>query len=410
MNYHSGRGFPSEIISDLSRMQALFANKWFFVGTRADVSKPRDYFKFNLFDEQYFLVHGSDGEIRCLVNRCAHQSARLVNDDTGKCAASIICPNHQWAYKLNGGALHTAAGMSAEFHESEGKDFALDQIPLREIDGMLFACLDSEANDHNMSEVEAVLAPYTNPFGLGESSSGESSYKAAYHHRESIDANWLVVMINNRECCHCAANHKRLLNLFDPASFNGASSPAYDALFKNAVDRWEKSGLAWQEDAFETSPEVRVARYPMAKGFKSISFDGKPVSKKTIGPFVGQDYDEGTLSFWFNPNAWIHFVSDHIAVNWVLPINADRCELYTSWIVASDAVEGEDYTEDHLTEVWKLTNQEDVGLCMSMNAGVKSKHYHPGPFSENEKFCTQFCDWYMANSGKPEGESLKGKA
>ena len=393
MKYQSGRGFPAEVIFDLSRMQTLFTNKWFFVGTRADVSRSRDYFKFNLFDEQYFLVHGSDGEIRCLVNRCAHQSARLVNDDMGRCAGNIICPNHQWAYSLNGGQLRTAAGMPAAFNESQGEHFSLDQIPLREIDGMLFACLDSQASDQDVNEAEVVLAPYTNPFALGE-----GGYKAAYHHREIIDSNWLMVMINNRECCHCSANHKQLLNLFDPSSFNGESSAEYDALFQNAAKRWDILGLAWKEDAFKTCPEVRVARYPMAEGFKSISFDGKPVCKKTIGPFSDQDYDEATLSFWFNPNAWIHFTSDHIATNWVLPISTDRCELYTSWIVASDAVEGEDYTQDHLTDVWKITNQEDVGLCMSMNAGVKSKHYHPGPFSESEKFCTQFCDWYMANS------------
>ena len=187
-------------------------------------------------------MQGSDGEIRCLVNRCAHQSARLVNDEIGRCAASIICPNHQWAYELNGGKLRSAAGMPVEFHEAEGKDFALDQIPLREIDGLLFACLDPNANDQDMSDATAVLAKYINPFALGQ-----NGYKAAFHHRETIEANWLTVMINNRECCHCAANHKQLLKLFDPASFNGASSPTYDAVFKNAVDRWEASELAWQE-------------------------------------------------------------------------------------------------------------------------------------------------------------------
>jgi len=394
MTYISGRGFPSHVISDLSRMKTLFTNKWFFVGTRGDVSKPRDYFKFTLFDEEYFLVHGTDNKIRCIVNRCAHQSARLVNNDVGQCASRIICPNHQWAYKLNGGGLSYASRMSTEFHETEKKNFGLDQIPLREIDGMLFACLHSEPNEEDISNAETVLSPYTSPFKLGES--GE--YKLAFHHRETIDANWLMVMINNRECCHCSVNHKQLVKLFDPSSFNGAVTPGYENLLKNSADRWEKLGLQWKEDAFDTSSDVRVARYPMAEGFKSISFDGKPVSKKTIGPFAGRDPDESTLSFWFNPNAWIHFASDHISTNWVLPISTDRCELYTSWIVANDAVEGEDYTEEHMTEAWKVTNQEDVGLCMSMNAGAKSEHYRPGPFSSDEKFCTQFCDWYMANS------------
>ena len=143
-----------------------------------------------------------------------------------------------------------------------------------------------------------------------------------------------------------------------------------------------------------------MARYPLADGYKSITFDGKPASQKLIGPHIDTGYDGGTLSIWLNPNAWIHMTSDHIATNWVLPLDSFRCVLFTSWIVHKDAVEGVDYTEDHMTDVWRVTNGEDVALCESMSAGTRSKHYRPGPFSEDEKFCTQFTDWYMKHSAE----------
>ena len=92
--------------------------------------------------------------------------------------------------------------------------------------------------------------------------------------------------------------------------------------------------------------------------------------------------------------------SDHIATNWVLPLDSFRCVLFTSWIVHKDAVEGVDYTEEHMTDVWRVTNGEDVALCESMSAGTRSKHYRPGPFSEDERFCTQFTDWYMKHSAE----------
>lgn len=204
-------------------------------------------------------------------------------------------------------------------------------------------------------------------------------------------------MLNNRECCHCNMNHKGLIKLFDPSSFNGAQTVAYDQLFSRAVQRWESLGLAWEEQAFTPNDCCRVARYPMQESFQSITFDGKPASKKPIGPFV--QHDSSTLSMWFNPNAWIHFTSDHIATNWVLPISSDKCALYTSWIVREDAEEGVDYDLDHLTEVWKVTNAEDVELCRSMTAGAKSALYRPGPFAQDERFCVQICDWYMKYSG-----------
>ncbi len=394
MAYKTGYGLPADVIWDRAQMERLFERKWFFVGMRGDVPKKRGYLKFELFGEEYFILHGNDGVIRCFVNRCAHQSARLVNDRTGRCAARIICPNHQWAFDPNGGALIHASHMPDRFKQSdECKHYSLTEIPLREAGMMLFACLGDEPPHDEIDRMTEIIAPYTDPF-----SNAGHGYKRAYFHTEIIEANWLMVMINNRECCHCAQNHKDLLKLFDPSSFNGAFTPEYEMLLCQAQARWDDKGLAWKEQAFEPDENFRIARYPMAAGFKSISFDGELVSQKLIGPFAGRQPEEGTLSFWLNPNCWVHFTSDHIATNWVLPLSENRCALYTSWIVHEDAVEGEDYNEAHMKDVWLVTNAEDVGLCMSMSEGARSKYYKPGPFSPPEQFCTQFCDWYMKHS------------
>jgi len=394
MAYKSGYSFPQSVFFDTQRMRALFYNKWFFVGTRGDVARTRHYFEFRLMGESYFLVHGADGTIRGFVNRCAHQSARLVNEPSGKCGARIICPNHQWAYDLGTGHLAHAPTMAPDFHQCKaGKDVYLTEVAIHEIDGLLFACLDKEAAKEDLDVIAELIGPYTRPFRLGG-----GDYKLAYHERETIESSWLSVMINNRECNHCAQNHKQLLQLFDAESFNGTMTPEYDLRLKAAQKRWDNKGLAWQEQAFTVSDQCRVARYPLAKGYKSITFDGEFASQKLIGPHIETGYDEGTLSLWLNPNAWIHMTSDHIATNWVLPIDAKRCTLYTSWIVHKDAVEGKDYHADHMMDVWRVTNAEDVILCQSMSEGIESDYHRPGPFSPAEKFCTQFSDWYMKYS------------
>ena len=390
--YVSGFGLPADMIFDVDRTHRLLTNKWFFVGTRGDVPQPRDYFRFDLLDEQYFLVHGSDGVIRCLVNRCAHQSARLVADDTGACAASIVCPNHQWTYHLETGKVRSATGMGRSFARSAASArFSLMQVSVREVAGMVFACLAPDPDPVDIDEIVTILAPYTDPFALGE-----AGYRLAHHQREVIDANWLLVMINNRECCHCHANHRRLTKLFDPSSFNGARSNDYEELLGAAATRWTALGLAWEEQAFQPNDCCRVARYPLRAGYQSITFDGEPGCHKLIGPFA--EHEGSTLSVWFNPNAWIHITSDHIATNWVLPLDGERCVLYSSWIVRADAEEGVDYDVDHLANVWRVTNAEDVGLCRSMTSGAKSSYYRPGPFSADEQFCTQFCDWFVRHS------------
>ena len=389
MSYTSGYGLPAEVLFDVERSRRLLSNRWFFAGTRGDVPRPRDWLTFRVFDDEFFLLHGTDGTIRCFVNRCAHQSARVLRGHHGSSSARLVCPNHQWSYSIDSGELAAAALMGPDFMATElARCSGLTELPVREVAGMLFAGLGDHEALADLDRVDELLAPYTDPFGLDR-----GGYRLAHHHREVVPANWLLVMVNNRECCHCRQNHKGLLKLFDPSSFNGGHSDAYDALFSAAVERWEDAGRAWKEQAFDAHDSVRVARYPLREGWSSTTFDGAPASTRLIGGW--EHHDSSTLSMWFNPNAWVHFTSDHIATNWVLPLDGEHCELYSSWIVHEDAVEGEDYDLDHLTEVWEVTNAEDVDLCNSMTQGAKSAWYRPGPFAPDERFCRQFCDWFM---------------
>ncbi len=397
MKYTSGFGLPAEVVFDVERAFRLLSKKWFFVGTRGDVPTPRDYFTFDVLGDEFTLLHGADGVIRCFVNRCAHQSARILKEATGSCGPNLVCPNHQWTYHIDSGALRAASMMGQGFMETDvARRSRLTEVALHEVEGMLFACLGDEPSQVEVEEMSTVLAPYTGPFALER-----GGYKLAHHQREVVPASWLMVMINNRECCHCRQNHRGLLELFDPSSFNGATSASYDVMMAAGIERWEQLGRRWEEHAFTKSDSVRVARYPLSDGWKSITFDGAPASRKLIGGW--EDYDASTLSIWFNPNAWVHFTSDHIATNWVLPIDADHCTLYSSWIVREDAVEGVDYELEHLIDVWRVTNAEDVDLCEAMTNGAKSSYYQPGPFAPDEQFCTQFCDWYMRYSAEGPG-------
>jgi phenylpropionate dioxygenase-like ring-hydroxylating dioxygenase large terminal subunit len=47
-------------------MKQLFHNKWFFVGTRGDVPEKMNYLSFELLENSHFLIHGTDGVIRCM--------------------------------------------------------------------------------------------------------------------------------------------------------------------------------------------------------------------------------------------------------------------------------------------------------------------------------------------------------
>jgi Rieske 2Fe-2S family protein len=86
----------------------------------------------------------------------------------------------------------------------------------------------------------------------------------------------------------------------------------------------------------------------------------------------------GTLHLHVQPNAWFHFLSDHILTFCVLPIDRERTLVRTTWLVNADAEEGKDYDVDNLTRVWVATNNQDAQVDMfhrwydeRMRAGLK---------------------------------------
>ncbi|MBV8915646.1 MAG: aromatic ring-hydroxylating dioxygenase subunit alpha, partial [Acetobacteraceae bacterium] len=62
---------------------------------------------------------------------------------------------------------------------------------------------------------------------------------------------------------------------------------------------------------------------------------------------------------------------------------------------SGDAVEGEDYTVEGLTELWNRTNLQDRALAENNQRGVRSVGFRPGPYSpEAETLVLRFVDWY----------------
>ncbi len=118
-------------------------------------------------------------------------------------------------------------------------------------------------------------------------------------------------------------------------------------------------------------------RLPLMWEGESHTLDTKVASKKLLGKFT--DPKLGGLSFWTHPNSWHHFMSDHIVTFSVLPLSADRTLVRTTWLVHKDAIEGEDYNLDNLTQVWKIPTSRTPILSVLPSLAVNSHPTNPAP-------------------------------
>lgn len=369
--------------------QVMLKSVWLYACTVAHVKNPGDYFLFELAHNSIIIVRGRDNEVRAFWNSCRHRGARICEDQRGR-APRLTCPYHQWSYGLDG-ALLAARGMAEGFNK---KDNGLAPVALENVGGMIFICMDDTPPpiDRVKADIEDQIAIYD-----------LEHCKVAVQDNYIEDANWKLVMENNRECYHCEGGHPELISVLGTYGF-GKGLPedgeedivddkAFDAMVDAKRAQWKDMGIFRDLIEFPDGWWHRMARLPLANGAVTQSIDGKLACKKLIGPFTAPE--SSSLSVWTQPNSWSHFCCDHVVTFSLTPVAADKTLLRTSWLVHEDAVEGVDYDPDHLAALWRRTNEQDGHFSAINHRGISTDGYRPGTYAVEEKLVEDFKDFYV---------------
>ena len=373
-------------------MDVFFHRHWIFVGLECDVPEPGDIYSVDFGPTSIVLVRGDDEQVRAFYNVCRHRGARIAppgRDVVGK----LVCPYHQWVYDLSGDLVH-ARDMGDDFdHACHG----LRRVNLRNIGGLLFACLSDDAPS-DIADLETTMLPRLAPYDLAHA-------KVAFEADIIEEGNWKLVIENNRECYHCAANHPELCTSFialdfgyDPAGLEGAEraeADAHEALYTTRMTEWEAQGFPSRavEHVAGHVTNFRTQRLMMAGPGESQTPDGRAACSRLLGHMTRKDL--GDVHLWTH-NSWHHFMGDHALSVIVIPLSPDRTLVRTKWLVHQDAVEGVDYDVENLTAVWKATNVQDAELVGLAQQGVSNYGYQPGPYSRfTEQQLDTFMTWYV---------------
>lgn len=359
-------------------IEAVFGTEWLFACNACEIPKPGDYLTLEIGVNSVVVLRDREGDVRAFHNTCRHRGSRICTKETGR-ASVLVCPYHQWSYGLDG-ALRGARQMPKDFDRSA---YGLVPAHVETICGMVYVSTADDPPD--LAAFREAVTPFIAPHAPERT-------KVAHVTTIVEEANWKLVIENNRECYHCAGNHPELLATL--VEFALPDDPAGTAEFQGLIDakaaKWDGLGLPHRPadggDAF------RCIRLPFHEGAVSFTPDGRPACAKLLGDLT--DPDLGSVRMFRAPNTWNHFLSDHIIHFRVLPLSVDRTALRTTWLVHEDAVEGVDYDLEALTSVWTATNRQDADLAALNHRGIRSKAYRPGPYAPSEFMLTQFTDWY----------------
>ncbi len=303
-------------------LEQIFARSWVMVGHVSEVAEPGTIITAEVGDESV-LVANDGGVLRAMYNVCQHRGHQLVNAEQVR-VDQITCPYHAWTYGLDGRLLHARG-------ESVG-DICVPGVRLETLGGFMFVNLDPGAAplSETVPGVEdelLALAPDT------------AHRVLAARNTHEVQANWKVVVENYNECYHCPNVHKWFTaGVISPGSYR--ISMHGDVIHHTAEGPRPDGGLGSTEEA---------------NGYGS--FYTWPVS--SIQCYPGQV---------INTFRWV-------------PLAVDRTRLIREWWFPS--TELTDEQSRLIAEEWDNTAHEDFVIVESVQRGMASRGYRPGPLIED---------------------------
>lgn len=357
-------------------LQAIFYRNWLQVGLEAELPRPGDYLTLNVGRSSVIVLRNAEGAIGAFFNTCRHRGAQICRESRGH-MGRLVCPYHQWSYDLSGRLAHTPF-----MHKIDNDRFGLLPVRVETVAGVIFICLADRPPD--FTPLREKLAPMLEPHNLRDA---RVAHTATWVER----ADWKLTMQNARECYHCRAGHPQLLLSY--SDFTGSdNSRDRDARIAALNARCEARGL---KTGWTIGPWYELGRFPLLEGAVSYTTDGKPAVAQKLGA-VG-DGDVGVMWWGLQPNSFNHVVCDYGFFFQAFPTGPQETTVTGKWIVHKDAVEGVDYEQARLLEVWTATNEQDRALVENNHRGISSIAYAPGPYSQiTEQMAMRFDEWYCA--------------
>ncbi|MCY3849993.1 MAG: aromatic ring-hydroxylating dioxygenase subunit alpha [Acidimicrobiaceae bacterium] len=321
-------------------LESIFAHTWQLVGHESQIASPGQLTTVRVGNESVILAN-DDGVISGFYNVCQHRGHQLIADGAatdiaaaadiaadiaaaGGAAAtmsSITCPYHAWSYGLDGRLLHARG--------EEVGDLCVPKVRVDSMSGFLFVNLDlgapslEETVPGVAAELEAI-AP------------DAAERKLTWRRSHLIRANWKVAVENYNECYHCPNVHKTFTaGVVTPGSY-----------------RIAPRGFTIHHTA-QGPPPDRSAYTRQADSSEYGAFYTWPVSSIQCYP--------GRV---LNTFRWV-------------PLAVDQTLLIREWWF--DRTEPTPEQAEVIALDWDTTVSEDFEIMDSVQQGMASRGYRPGP-------------------------------
>ena len=334
-------------------MDTIFMREWLCVGRLEEFEKPGDYHALRIAGEPLVVCRGGDGVLRAFRNLCQHRGVEVAVGQGN--TSRFVCRYHAWTYATDGrltGAPHNS--------EVSGFDFNSCRLPAIALDtwgGYVFVNFDPACrpladclDEDGVREFAAFLQPENT----------RTSDKFEFE----VPCNWKFVPENLMDMYHVGVIHK--------ASF-GAHFPVNDF-------RFNLSG----------------------RGYNAV-YESLTMAPNGVTLFGPMPWLEGKVSDKFACTTWIRptmnlFGRHDLIQPWVaMPLAVDRTRITIYTQLPDGFFDLPGFAEKNriYADFIRLVATEDEAMLESLQTGVKSRGYAPGPTVNLERAIHHLLNYYL---------------
>jgi Rieske 2Fe-2S family protein len=348
----AARTLPAEYYVDRAyfdrEMERLFARMWIYAGREEEVDRIGRFAVRELVGESIIVTRSARG-VNAFYNVCRHRGTRLCTDPAGAFSGSIQCPYHAWTYDLDGRLIGAP-------HMDEVPHFRKDDYPLNRVAadtwaGHVFINLDA-----NAAPLMTQLGPLPAKFVSWRMEELRLGKRIVY----DVQANWKLIIQNYNECLHCPNLHPALNKLSHYLS--GENEPLQATYMGGRMD--------------------------LRPGVETLSIDG--LCRRELLPGLSAEDRRRVYYYAIFPNMLLSLHPDYMMVHSLWPIAPDRTINVCEWHFQPSELARGGFDASDAIDFWDMTNRQDWHVCELSQAGISSRAYRPGPYSNREDLLYAF--------------------
>ena len=334
-------------------IDAIFMREWLCVGRVEEFEKPGDYHALRIAGEPLVVCCGADNQLRAFRNLCQHRGVEVAVGQGN--AKRFTCRYHAWTYALDGSLK--SAPHSEEVNSFDFKACRLPSVNLDTWGGYVFVNFDPDCRPLDECLDEDGVREFA---GFLQPENTRTSDKFEFE----VPCNWKFIPENLMDMYHVGVIHG--------ASFGG-HFPVNDFRYN-----LHGSGYNATYESYTMAPNGVTLFGPM--------------------PWLeGKITDKFACTTWVRPTMNIFGRHDLIQPWVAMPIDVNRTlvTIYTQLPEVFFDAPGFAEKNQIYADFIKLVATEDLAMLESLQTGISSRLFSPGPTVKLERAIHHLINYYL---------------